>query len=328
MLRFRKFVPIIVLISILNATSGTASAVGLDDAINYKSPATPDESSNASPYTIEELIKKIPDMLTNDGVYIYRRSAWFGPSDPKSVAFNKVNFGNCDQLYIANNSTSRGTVIIVSALEFSFPENEKYKTHASDTLKMNINSLGDIPNSTRCRENTSAKILKIKELANAIIQSAPSILAEKQKRVEAAKAIEDEKSRQVDASKKAAAKERERVTSEINSKNLALAQGLKERDARTEACKKTPIYKLYESSNAIVRLRSMESNAQQKINNQEKAAKISGIVDKKVMCDAGNLIVWARKLSAESFVTYKQLGGSARSVELVIPSQDPCKDTK
>jgi hypothetical protein len=213
------------------------------------------------------------------------------------------------------------------ALRYLFPENEEQKVTASEAIKRNLAEIDRESNSEygvkECAgwRNYSTNL---KEILNAVIQAAPAILKEKQRRVELEQMAKIQKQNQ--ANEKARAKQQAGEKAEADRQALALAEskGAEERANELKACQATNEYKLYDISSSIENNQSIARSATLEMQRQKEGAKISGYVNKQVMYEMGNRVAGANRLNKEKFEVYKKLGGVARNVESVKTLPNPC----
>ncbi len=285
---------IIVIFSMIYAY---AHAESLDDVINYQAPPPPAavKAEGQPPYTIQDIINKIPGTLNDEGELKTYGSYWFDSQDPGAIAFDRNNFGGCNRFFILSDrpreelGKGNGWRTFYDTLSFLFSDNEKQKEKSRDDLKSGLAALS----SEDCYYNPRA-LANYKEIINAVIQAAPAILQEKR-----------------------------RLAAEKQANMLATE---KAEQAHT-TCINSSKHKLYESSHVIEVNNLNISYAKNKIQQQEEGEKISGFVDKRVMYEMGNTIAQANRSNAELFGVYKQSGGTAKSVELVRTTSpsDPCE---
>ncbi len=297
-----------------------AYAAGIDEITNYKSP--PVKKEFVEPYTIKEIMAMLPAKLNDQGVY--GRGDALEWDDPRAKAFDEENFGKCRSLYFSDGD--RGRVLLWSTLRFIFPEDERSKEHASFTLKDNLTYVADPRNhldNNGC-ENRAQLVAKLKELLNTIIQAAPSILQEKQRIVDAAREEVAKRQKQQEVTVQAKKQAVEKAEADRQAIMIAEKNGSEERANKLKTCQNANAYKLYGITDSIEINKVIAKKAKQEIENQEAGAKISGYVDTQVMHKMGNIIAGVNKLNKENFVLYKNLGGSARSLESVYRLRNPC----
>ncbi|MDP2804365.1 MAG: hypothetical protein Q8O24_00330 [Gallionellaceae bacterium] len=209
------------------------------------------------------------------------------PRGEKLDAFNKKNFGECQKFYLEEGSSYTRKALL-SLIEFLFEENESRKVYLQRELEWALGDLERISPELNGVKCSAAQdyLLKVKELINAIIQAAPDIKKEKQKE----KQKEQEKS------------------------------------AKLAVCQNTNAYKLHRVSKSIEHNNSLINQAQLEMKREEEVAKISGFLDKQVMYNRGNKIALGNRYNAGLFEEYRQLGGTAKSVEQVraTSASDPC----
>lgn len=274
--------------------AASVNAASLDDAMNYE--AKQKEKDEVRPYTISEMIELLPQYVDDNGHY---NGATFLEQDKRVYAFNRDSFGGCSRLNIGF-SPYFGARLVKNTLAFSFASDDKEKESASREIKSGISVLDDASDSLgdygACTSSMREKsVSKMKELLNAIIDAAPKIREEKQ-RIAALK--NEEESR-------------------------ALEEKNRNRE-KLEQCLNSTEYALYRASNAIVTGQSMIRLANQKIEQENEASKISGYRDARVMHDMGIKITNIKKQNKQYFDEYKRLGGKAKSVEAVPYTDDPC----
>ena len=278
----------------------------LDDITNYKKPEKA-EGVSITPYTTEEIINRIASHLDASGVFqggSFKEGVFFN-EDPKTTAFNKSKFGNCSDFYVGQ--LGYGNSAFENILQFSFPKNEEDKENSSKELKHDLEQLENprMRHNEGC-ENHLQYVIELREFLGLIAKTAPSILEKNQKKVESEKAKE----------KKLLAKDLERKNAELKAND--------ENAKKLTACRQKPEYKLYEVSLIIQRNNEIARYSQKEIDSQNEGAKISGVVNKRVMYEAGNRIVGAKASNKEAFVSYKKLGGIAKTPETVVTTNNPC----
>lgn len=297
-----------------------ACAANIDDVINYK-PPTQVVSNALQAFSVTDIINILPTALDDKGVYRGNESSVYKGfwEDPRAKSFDKENFGDCEAFYIQGfGSAAKGG--FESILRFSFPENEESKINASRGIKYSLEYLektGTLGSKCTNREKHTARI---KVIFNAIIQAAPEILKEKQRSIE----IVTQKRMQEQLEKNV-------VQSKMQAEAKVKADGLvaesklnEERNRKTEICQNSSEYKLYHSSAIIESNNAVVENAKLTIQRQEEGAKISGVLDKRVMYEMGNKIAEGSRLNTDNFEIYKKLGGTAKRKELVRKLNNPC----
>lgn len=320
-------------------------AAGIDDIVNYQPQPTQTAPKGAQPYTLQDVINNLPNALDDSGVYKgitrrdgWGRDGWIDPNDPRALAFDEANFGECEEFYIhsdrnqfgKHNANNYGALVFFSTLEYMFPANEIAKADASKMVKNNLAQLENKRNNFYTTEteqrcpNLDDYAVRLKEILNTVIQAAPAILVEKQRMVEIAQEANRRKQNQEIEIAKAKEQADEKAKGDRQAIEIAELKGREERANRLKACEATNAYKLYKSSAAIEYNQSLANNAHHAIQRQEEGAKISGYVDKAVMYKMGNVIVEANRLNKENFEGYKQLGGAARKIEAVKSLPNPC----
>jgi hypothetical protein len=107
--------------------------------------------------------------------------------------------------------------------------------------------------------------------------------------------------------------------------SIATSTALEKTEQAKAECMQSNKPKLAKLSANIVLLHTALSSAKEQIQRQRDGAKYSGYVDKQRMYDLGNNVVSLEENIKEYFAQYKQLGGTAKSPELVkaLPS-NPC----
>lgn len=304
-----------------------AYAAGIDDIVNYKSPPTQVESKSVDPYTIQDIISKLPSLLDDNGVYKKDfRETWVDFKDPMAVALDEEKFGKCDAFYIRDD-VSYGGIIFNATLKYLFPENEEKKVRARSDIKRAMEYIEDPSNlrygDKRCADRDKY-IANLKELLNAVIQAAPTILQNKQYMVEIALAEKIKKQNQEKEKARAKQQSEEKAKADRQAIELAETKSRGERLRKLEICQNTNEFKLYEASATIESNQMIAKNAQLAMQREEDGAKISGYVNKQVMYEMGNRIAGVSRLNKENFEIYKKLGGSARNVESVKSLPNPC----
>lgn len=291
--------------SILLLLSFPVIAAGIDDITNYQPPPKGESPHIVEPYTANEIIAIVPDHLDDRGIYDQRDMLLW--DNPKAKAFDEYHFGKCTGLYISVSpmgSKNRipggwynpyGSKLLQDVLIFSFPKNEEDKINAASRMKYDLNQIEQYNFRRDGCTDLPPKITQLKMLLDDIIQAAPSILQEKQRMVKEKMA---------------------RIATEKQSKE--------EHTNELKACQNTNQYKLYEISKSIEINKAIAKNAQLEMQRQEEGAKISGLVDKRVMYEMGNRIAGVNRLNKENFEAYNKLGGSAKNIESVHGLPNPC----
>jgi hypothetical protein len=299
----------------------SASAAGLDDITGYR-PAQ--SGGSVLPYTVQDIINKLPSALDEDGVY---KGEWVDFRDPRAVATDEDQFGKCEFFYIRMNGKTGGHTFDWT-LRYLFPENEAQKISASEVIKKNLAEIEREENSeygveacTDWRKYSA----NLKEMLNAVIQAAPTILKEKQRMVTAAKEAKLQEQNQ--ANEKARAKQQAQEKAEADKRALELAErvGSEERANALKKCQATDGYKLYSVSATIEYNQAVARSAEMEIQHQKEASKISGVINKQVMYEMGNRVAGASRLNKENFEVYKKLGGAAKSIGAVKSLPNPCQ---
>lgn len=95
-------------------------------------------------------------------------------------------------------------------------------------------------------------------------------------------------------------------------------------NTKSEACKSSQAYKLYESADKIGIYRGKIIKAQNAIADDDAAAKIGGISNKSKRYNASQDIVRYTRWTNEEFVKYKQLGGTALNPDSISKPKSPC----
>ncbi len=319
----QKMLAYIFAICIFSMGSFCANAASLDDVINYQAPPAVVKVESKPPYTIQDILNKIPDALDDKGVLLPYSDNWIRSEEPGAIAFDKEKFGECADFYIFNGGDSQGRKTINSTLLFLFSSVESEKERGRHNLKFGLERLSD-PNSRRYNAeacyNNPQLLTNYKEIINAVIQAAPSVLEEKRRLVA-------EKQNKAKREQQAKQEAEEKAVLERQANMLAAEKAEEARLAKLTACKNSNAYKLYESSAMIEVNNSNIGWAKNKIMQQEEGAKISGFVDKRVMYEMGNTIAQATRSNTELYGIYKQSGGTAKSVELVRATSpsNPCE---
>jgi hypothetical protein len=304
-------------------------AAGLDDITGYQSPVQ--AGASVKSYTTDEIISILPSSLNDNGIYIGGHHGVYGENwvdyeDPRALALDEEKFGECDAYYIRMD-LSYGGIAFTNTLRYLFPESEEKKVRAISDLKDAMKYLADPGNlhysSNKCADRDKYSV-QLKEILNAVIQAAPTILKEKQRMVEMAKAAKTQEQNQV--KEKAREKQQAGEKAEADRQALALAErkGAEERANELRACQATNEYKLYDISSSIENNQLIARSATLEMQRQKEGAKISGYVDKQVMYEMGNRVAGANRLNKEKFEVYKKLGGAARNVESVKTLPNPC----
>lgn len=318
--------------SILLSPSFSVFAVGIDDIMSYQPKSVQPESGSVQPYTIQDIINKLPGMLDDNGVYngieglpeFMEESQY---ADPRTVAFDVEKFGKCDDFYI-HKRYSYGGIAFRRTLEYFFPENEKRKIRVSSDLKSAMKYIEDPGNlyygDKRC-VNRYKYISNLKEILNSAIQAAPMILQEKQRMVAMEQAGKIQNQNRENEKAKAKQQAEEKAKADRQAIEFAEIKGREDRSNKLKACQNTNDYKLYEISTAIEGGQVMVNDAQLEIQRQKEGAKISGYVDKQVMYQMGNRIVGVSRLNNENYQVYKKLGGSAQNIESIHKLPNPCQ---
>lgn len=313
---------------IVSCFASTCYSAGLDDITSYKKAEEIEQISVATPYTTKEIINKVASKLDEKNVFqvgSYGEDVFFY-QDPKTIAFNKAKFGNCEEFYVGQSSF--GNTAFNSTVKFLFPENEEHKENLGGAVKGALRQLEDpfLKGSMggHCK-NHLAYAAELKDFLNSIAQAAPSILEKNQNKLAAAK-IKEEKRLTVEKSiaKENANKEAKRLA-DSQAKDKAEKIGKEANAKKLASCKQQKEYKLFEVSAFIQLNNNIAKNSQKEIDSQKEGAKISGIVNKNVMYTAGNRIVGAKESNNELFAAYKKLGGTAKTSETVVVSTNPCK---
>jgi hypothetical protein len=323
--------------STLLLLSFSAFSAGIDDITNYQSPPPQVEEKTVQPYTIQDIINKLPSLIDDDGVYIGRVGGRGSEvdltHDPRMHAFDEEKFERCNDLYIGDYG-SRGGSIFDSTLYFLFPRKgehgssqEEYKAMSGRSLKSDLKYIEDTRNyhygDKRC-EDRAKYVAQIKEIVDAIIKAAPTILPEKQRLAEASRTAALKSQKEAQERANAEQQTREKAAADRRAMELAESKGREERANKLKACQATNEYKLYEISATIEYNQAIARNAALEIQRQKEAAKISGYIDKPVMIEMGNRVAGANRLNKENFEAYRKLGGSARNLEAVKTLPNPC----
>jgi hypothetical protein len=312
--------------SIVSCFTSTCYSTGLDDITSYKKEAEIEQISVA-PYTTQEIIGKVANHLDEENVFqdeVYGKEIFFY-QDPKTIAFNKAKFGNCEEFYVGQSSL--GNTAFNSTVKFFFPKNEEYKENLGGAVKGALKHLED-PFLGRSQpencKNHLAYATQLKDFLNSIAQAAPSILEKNQNKIAAAK-IKEEKRLAVEKSmaKENASKEAKKQA-DIQAKEKAEKMGKEANAKKLATCQQKVEYQLYEVSLLIQLNNNIAKNSQKEIDSQNESAKISGVVDKRVKYVAGNRIVGARESNKELFVAYKKMSGTAKTPETVVVPNNPC----
>ncbi|MEI7841561.1 MAG: hypothetical protein WCI39_00895 [Gallionellaceae bacterium] len=277
-------------------------------------------SAAADPYTTKEIINKLSVYLDDNAEYLpnvasesARRAFLFQTFDEERTrSFNATNFGNgrCPSIGVhfarlPENLHSRmrarlgdpgGDIVFFNALEAVFEGDQEVATSNMQAGMALMER--DVARDANCQEALD----KFKEFINTITQAAPDVLAEKKKQAQAKQLVA------------------QKAVDEDRAKTLAwMAQ-----QQKLEACQSSDPYKLYQISINIENNQKIAQQAQQEINRQKEGAKISGYVDKNVMYQMGNRVAEVNSVNARNFQLYKQLGGTAKSVDAIRSIPDPC----
>jgi hypothetical protein len=313
--------------SIICCFTSTCYSAGLDDITSYKKAAEIEQISVA-PYTTQEIISKVAGHLDEKNVFQngeYGKEVFFY-QDPKTIAFNKAKFGNCEEFYLGQSSF--GNTAFNSTIKFLFPESEEYKENLAGAVKGALKQLEDpfIKGTIggNCK-NHLTYVAELKDFLNSIAQAAPSVLEKNQNKIAAAK----NKAEKRVATEKSIAKEKadkEAIRqADMQAKNKAEKLGIESNAKKLASCKQQKEYKIFEVSLFIQVNNNIAKNSQKEIDSQKEGAKISGIVNKNVMYTAGNRIVGAKESNNELFAAYKKLDGTAKTAETVVVPTNPCK---
>ena len=148
-------------------------------------------------------------------------------------------------------------------------------------------------------------------------------LLEQQRQVAEKAAAQAAAQREVDQARKAArlAEEQSKEKAEIDARTT-------EREARKkhlDACLASTSYKLLQASWRVEQGVRMVKSGQAAIDHDDEVEKVSGTVNLDVRHQAGESIVSGKKLVAESFADYKNLGGNASAPENLRAGPDPCE---
>lgn len=217
-------------------------ASGIDDVANYKSPSLPPtpqiQPAKVEAYTTDEIINLIVSKSFDDKIHYrntYKGMYWadipspYGSTaDPRAIAFDKENFGNCNGLYIATSQ-----YWVDTTMKFLFAETESQKSLLSNQLQGALKTIsGDeatglcpLPydDSTTTREQRIASreaslaaqkkyVVRLKEVLSIIVDAYPrmrDMLQADLDRISAKKRLEAEHERE--AEKKQLEIERERM---------------------------------------------------------------------------------------------------------------------
>lgn len=303
--------------SILLLLTFSAFAAGIDDLTNYQSPSTHVDSSRVQPYTIEDIINILPNSLDENGVHLTdnflleKQNAWHSRkyrNDPRAIAFDEEKFGKCEKYYLRKYQGSNGGMIFDHTLAYLFPKNEDQKLQASHNIKNMMKDL--VPSWKDDAMHRSGGVcgkweeynIQLKEILNAVIQAAPTILQAKHRMVAEDQATKAKQDAYILAERKKG----------------------EEQSNKLKTCQNTNEFKLYKASVIIENNHAIAKNAQLEIDRQKEIQKVSGFLDKQVMYEMGNRIVEVNKLNKENFAAYKKFGGSARNVESVHSLPNPC----
>lgn len=318
------------LVSIFLLAPFITFAAGIDNILNYESPPIPLSAEIVRPYTIQDIITKLPESIDDNGIYIQDYDRILGENwinDPRFVAFDEGNFGKCEEYYIRIEN-NYGGIIFKSTLKYLFPKNEEMKTRASEDLQAAITYVQNPDNlnysNGKC-ENRNKFYIKQTELINALVEAAPIIFQEKQHMVAMAQAANILKQDQENERARVKQQSEEKAVAERVAMEFAEMTENEERNNKLEACRNKITYRLYEISTIIEHNRRVANDALQVIHQQQKGAKISGQVNKQVINRMGKIIDGANTLNKDNFKMYKRLGGSSRQVESVKSLSDPCK---
>ncbi len=306
-------------------------AAGIDDIQNYKAPPQKTLKIAVPTYTMEDVIEALTNKLDDNGIYPDNQSIFDPNYDPKAQVFDEQKFGKCEYFYTRYTGYNGGTVFL-ETMHYLFPKDEQAKENASSIIKKTMQELEHPENSetgvrgygdTEC-VNWHHNVDQLKEILNTIIQAAPSILQEKQRRVTAKQMDVVEKQRQ--AQKIAANKERARKQAR-SERQVKENTAMKEREAQqnaTQSCQTSKAYKLFIISGTIVAANRIAEDAKQVIRIQQDGAEISGYLDTQVIHDSGLLIAAASKDNQANFPLYRELGGTAMQIESVSVLPNPC----
>ena len=303
---------------------GCVIAAGIEDAMDYK-PAVPVATASTQPFTVNDFIAIAPSALNNkavfDGSNLNYEKFW---SDPRIVALDVSIFGECKSFYYSGyGSPSRSG--IESALRFLFPRNEEQKVNASRGIRYSIEYLKNGNSGIPKCSNRDQYGEKTKAILDAIMQAGPAILAEKQRQIEAAAQQEAQIANKESA---AIARSQADAAAKASQKSeVAAAAAVADAEAakKLKACQSTREYQLFEVSSTIEQNNSREAAAQREIKQQEEGSKISGVVNKQIMYDNGQIIAKANRIKDENFVVYRKLGGLASRNDQVRQLPNPCR---
>ena len=200
-----------------------------------------------------------------------------------------------------------------------------YKVNASNGIKNSLAYLRTGNSGVAKCMNRDQYVDKTKAILDALVQAAPTVFAERQRVTQLAA---QQKSQEVMKENATLAKKQTDDTAKAAQKAdiaAAVSKADAELSKRVKACQATREYALYEMSHVIERNNYKTAAAQLAIQRQEDGAKISGMVDKQIMYDMGQVIASANRIKGENFELYKKLGGPVRSNELVRPFPNPCQ---
>ena len=136
------------------------------------------------------------------------------------------------------------------------------------------------------------------------------ILAEQQYLAEQKRA-KDEAKRQEELAKSEAIRKKD-----VERKNAAAIQ---------QACLSSKSYHLYKLSNKIANHNDMLARANQALEADKQAERISGVIDMSVRHDAAKTMLYAKKQRDKFFSEYKKLGGIATTALGVKETSNPCQ---
>lgn len=316
-----------------------AKAEDLEQLLNEKSSSPAVQATpTAHPYSLEELIKIIPNHLDDQihygaGHECPENAGCLTLDNDALMEFNKETFGDCREFYIYLSSNdlprnthlyaslygiNKGRYIFSTALQSLFGDTEAEK----QTAKVELKTL--LTNEEFLSTCTKFNRWQIKVFLSDIFKAAPLIAQEKQQQV-------NEKQAKLAQEKRRATEAHQRIMDEENAQAAKAAkqqaekeQRIKESIERHERCVATDTYKLHTITQQIVFTQQMKKAAEARIQKEDEVAKISGVVNKEVKYEAGKWVVEAKTLLPQLFAKYKALGGTATSLDNVVEVPDPC----
>lgn len=303
-----------------------AWAAGIDDIANSK-PVTKTETQ-ASPYTIEEIIAAITDSL-NDELQStglpwidYYLNNNLKP-DPRINAFDKRNFGECEALYVQLDGRTGGHLLSFT-LKYLFPKSDEERNGAVVAIKNSLEKIKKWPERSSECANWDVYVGRLKSLLNSVVEAAPSIRKNKQENL-----IQANQEHQRQVAEMAAAKQaQDEALRKINAEKAAAEQAAeaieKQRHERIQECLKSNNYTLYQSTLYINILKQRIELSQKVIAHENEVEKASGTRNLTKLNQAGSMLVNSRSALKSAFEEYKKLGGTASNAQSVQAISDPC----